>query len=301
MTGTHQEQRVLKFSLGMTVLVAAIGLSGGMLARSPAILFDGIYCLVDVALTVAALQVLRLLGDEHSPRFQYGFWHLEPMVEAVGGAILTLACVYALSNAIIGLTTGGHVTRVGYGLVWATVLSAVDLAMAAWMGRHARRLHSALLALDARSWLLAGLVSLAVVVSFLLAMALRDGPRAHWVPYLDPVVLALISLASLPVPLRTAWRATREVLQVAPDDLDQKVQAAMQQFVSEYGFRGFTSRVAKIGRMKFIEIHVLTGADAHLGTIGDVDRLRDEIAKRLEARPDRSWLTIDFTADPAWT
>ena len=301
MTGTLQEQRVLKISLAMTVLVAAIGLTGGMLAHSPAILFDGIYCLVDVALTLAALQVLRLMGNEQSPRFQYGFWHLEPMVEAVGGAILTLACVYALSTAIIGISTGGHVTRVGYGLVWASVLSVVDLAMAVWMGRHARRLHSGLLALDARSWLLAGLVSLAVVLSFILAMALRDGPHESWVPYLDPIVLALISLASLPLPLRAAWKATREVLQVAPDDLDEKVQTTMQQFVAEHGFQGFTSRVAKIGRMKFIEIHILTGPDAQLGTIGEVDRLRNEIATRLETRPDRAWLTIDFTADPAWT
>ena len=301
MSGTGPEQSVLKISLAMTVLVAAIGLTGGMLAHSPAILFDGIYCLVDVALTLAALQVLRLMGNEQSPRFQYGFWHLEPMVEAVGGAILTLACVYALSTAIIGISTGGHVTRVGYGLIWASVLSVVDLAMAAWMGRHAKRLHSGLLALDARSWLLAGLVSLAVVLSFILAMALRDGPHERWVPYLDPIVLALISLASLPLPLRAAWKATREVLQVAPDDLDEKVQTTMQQFVAEHGFQGFTSRVAKIGRMKFIEIHILTGADAELGTIGEVDRLRNEIATRLETRPDRAWLTIDFTADPAWT
>ena len=55
MSGTGPEQSVLKISLAMTVLVAAIGLTGGMLAHSPAILFDGIYCLVDVALTLAAL------------------------------------------------------------------------------------------------------------------------------------------------------------------------------------------------------------------------------------------------------
>ncbi len=29
------------------------------------------------------------------------------MVEALGGVILSLACVYALANAVIGLTTGG--------------------------------------------------------------------------------------------------------------------------------------------------------------------------------------------------
>jgi predicted Co/Zn/Cd cation transporter (cation efflux family) len=173
--------------------------------------------------------------------------------------------------------------------------------MAVWIGRHARRLQSGLLALDARAWLLTGLMSLAVVLSFLIAFALRGGAHAHWIPYIDPLVLAAISVVALPVPLRAAWKAAREVLQVAPDDLDRRVREVMQQFVAEHGFDGFTSHVAKIGRMQFIEIHVLTRPDARLGSIGDVDRLRDGIANRLDARSGRFWLTIDFTSDPAWT
>jgi len=301
MTGTRQEQRVLQRSIAATVLVAAIGFFGGLLARSQAILFDGVYSLVDVALTLVALAVLRLMASEQSPRFQYGFWHLEPMVEALGGAILSLACIYALANAVIGFSDGGHEPRLGPGLAWAALLAAVDLVMALWIGRHARRLQSGLLALDARAWLLTGLMSLAVVLSFLIALALSGGAHAHWIPYIDPLVLAGISLAALPVPLRAAWKAAREVLQVAPDDLDRQVREVMRAFVAEHGFEGFTSHVAKIGRMQFIEIHVLTRPDARLGSIGDVDRLRDGIAERLDARSGRFWLTIDFTSDPAWT
>lgn len=301
MTGTRQEQRVLQRSIAATVLVAAIGFFGGLLARSQAILFDGVYSLVDVALTLVALAVLRLMASEQSPRFQYGFWHLEPMVEALGGAILSLACIYALANAVIGFSDGGHEPRLGPGLAWAALLAAVDLVMALWIGRHARRLQSGLLALDARAWLLTGLMSLAVVLSFLIALALRGGAHAHWIPYIDPLVLAGISLAALPVPLRAAWKAAREVLQVAPDDLDRQVREVMRAFVAEHGFEGFTSHVAKIGRMQFIEIHVLTRPDARLGSIGDVDRLRDGIAERLDARSGRFWLTIDFTSDRAWT
>ncbi|HDS1554763.1 TPA: cation diffusion facilitator family transporter [Stenotrophomonas maltophilia] len=301
MTSTRQEQRVLQLSIAGTVLVAAIGFFGGMLARSQAILFDGIYSLVDVALTLVALAVLRLMNNEQSPRFQYGFWHLEPMVEALGGAILSLACIYAMANAVIGFSGGGHETRVGPGLAWAALLAVVDLVMAVWIGRHARRLESGLLALDARAWLLTGLMSLAVVLSFVIALALRGGSHAHWIPYLDPLVLAVISLAALPVPLRAAWKAAREVLQVAPSELDAQVQTVMEQFVAEHRFEGFTSHVAKMGRMQFIEIHILTRPDTQLGSIGDVDRLRDEIATRLDARSGRFWLTIDFTSDPAWT
>lgn len=298
---TAREQRILKFSIGVTVAVSAVGFIGGLLVGSQAILFDGIYSLVDVALTLVSLSVLRLVAREHSPRFQYGYWHLEPMVEALGGVILSLACVYALANAVIGLTTGGHEVKFGPALWWAALLSASNLGMAAFVAQRARRLQSALLWLDVRGWLLGGLMSLAVVLAFGIALVLRGGAHAYWIPYLDPLVLAAISIAVLPVPLRSAWKAMREVLQVAPDTLDARVQAVMSAFVAEHGYLDFTSHVAKMGRMRFVEIHILTRPDTVIGTIGNVDALRDEIAERLDARGSEFWLTIDFTADPAWT
>lgn len=298
---TAREQRVLKFSIGVTVAVSATGFVGGLLVGSQAILFDGVYSLVDVALTLVALAVLRLVAREESPRFQYGYWHLEPMVEALGGAILALACIYALANSIIGLTTGGHTVKAGPALAWASLLCVSNLAMAAIVRVYAQRLQSGLLWLDVRAWLLSGLMSLAVVLAFAIALLLRDGDHAHWIPYLDPLVLAVISLAVLPVPLRGAWRAMREVLQVAPDTLDARVQEVMSAFVAEHGYLDFTSHVAKMGRMRFVEIHILTHPDTVIGSIGNVDALRDEIAERLDARGSDFWLTIDFTADPAWT
>ena len=201
---TVREQRILKFSIGVTLAVSAVGFIGGLLVGSQAILFDGVYSLVDVALTLVSLSVLRLVAREQSPRFQYGYWHLEPMVEALGGVILSLACVYALANAFIGLTTGGHEVKFGPALWWAALLSASNLAMAAFIAQRARHLRSALLWLDVRGWLLGGLMSLAVVLAFVLALVLHGGEWHHWVPYLDSIVLALISLAVLPVPARSA-------------------------------------------------------------------------------------------------
>ncbi len=298
---TAREQRILKFSIGVTVAVSATGFVGGLLVGSQAILFDGVYSLVDVALTLVALAVLRLVAREGSPRFQYGYWHLEPMVEALGGAILSLACIYALANSVISFTTGGHVVKAGPAVMWALVLCVSNLAMAAFVRVHAERLKSPLLWLDVRSWLLSGLMSLAVLLAFGVALLLEDGDHAHWIPFLDPLVLALIAVAVLPLPLRSAWKAMREVLQVAPDALDARVQSVMQAFVAEHGYLGFTSHVAKMGRMRFVEIHILTHEDTMIGSIGRVDALRDEIATRLDARGSEFWLTIDFTADPAWT
>jgi cation diffusion facilitator family transporter len=280
--------------------VSAVGFSGGLLVGSQAILFDGVYSLVDVALTLVSLSVLRLVAREQSPRFQYGYWHLEPMVEALGGVILSLACVYALANAVIGLTTGGHEVKFGPALWWAALLSASNLAMAAFVAQRARRLRSALLWLDVRGWLLGGLMSLAVVLAFVLALVLHGGEWHHWVPYLDSIVLALISLAVLPVPARSAWKAMREVLQVAPDDLDRRVQQVMQGSwpsvampVSPATWRRWGG-CASSRSMCWLTRHA-----AGVGGRSRCDARRDRGAAGCAGST--FWLTIDFTADPAWT
>ena len=84
--GPALEQRALKRSAAVTAVTGAVGVVGGLVIGSRAITFDGIYSFVDVMLTVGALAVSRLLVREPSRRFQYGYWHLEPLAGAASGA-----------------------------------------------------------------------------------------------------------------------------------------------------------------------------------------------------------------------
>jgi predicted Co/Zn/Cd cation transporter (cation efflux family) len=171
--------------------------------------------------------------------------------------------------------------------------------MALYMSRQARLLKSGLLSLDARSWMVSAFLSLAVLVSFAIATSIQETARRNWVPYVDSLVLLCTALAMLPVPLATVWRAMREVLQVAPSELDQQVHAVMKQLVAERGFIDYSSHVAKIGRTHFVEIHILVTPQSRMDT-ATADGIRRDIAARLDASWPQFWLTIDFTADRAW-
>src|SRR3954453_8589420 len=149
---TLAEQRALKFSIAMTLLIGLLGVVTGLLTGSQAIIFDGMYSFVDVVLTIVSLAVSKLLANQGSRRFQYGYSHLEPVVGTFGGAVLALACVYAVINAIKDLLGGGHTVDYGFGAIWAGVLCMIGSAMAYYMSRMASRLASGLLSLDARSW-----------------------------------------------------------------------------------------------------------------------------------------------------
>jgi cation diffusion facilitator family transporter len=298
--GPTTEQGALKLSILVTALMGLTGVAAGFMIGSGAIMFDGIYSFVDVMLTFGALAVSKLLNQEPTKRFQFGYWHLEPLVGVIESAILVTACVYAIINALQGLKSGGHSVSYGFGLVWAGIMCVSGVAMAAYVGRLARDQGSILLKVDSRGWLLSGLLSLALLVAYSIAVALDNSAYSHWVPYVDPAVLLCMSLALLPIPLKTLTAAIREVLEVAPQDLDQSVRSVLDDMTKERGFVRYSSHVAQVGRVRFVEIHILVPADYRVETVRAVDDIRREIAARLEASWPQTWLTVDLTADPEW-
>lgn len=294
------EQRALKLSIIVTMVIGVAGVVGGFVIDSQAIMFDGMYSFVDVLLTAGALAVSKLVTREPSRQFQFGYWHLEPMIGAVQAAILATACLYGVINAIQALISGGYYVAFGYGTLWAGVMAALGMAMAAYINRVARSQRSLLLEIDYRSWLLSGMLSLALLASYGIALWLEETPYRDWVPLVDPTMLLLMSLALLPMPVKILLGAMEDVLEVAPEALDRQVHAVMNELVRERGFLKYTSYVSQVGRVRFVEIHILVPPGFQVGTVDTVDNLRREIATRLDAAWPQVWLTVDMTANPEW-
>jgi cation diffusion facilitator family transporter len=296
---TGDEQSTLKWSILLTVVLGVVGIGSGLATGSQAIIFDGMYSFVDVVPTVVSLVVVRLMAQGSSHRFQYGYWHLEPLVAVFRDSILVIACIYAGVDAAKTLTGEGHDVQYGLGAFSAAVLCTVGLAMTLYLFRRAAVLHSPMLKLDARSWMVSTFLSLALLIAFVLAAALERTPLQSWTPYVDAIALLSMALIMLPLPLLGLWRSMSDVLQIAPDELDQRVHGIMRSLVEERGFIDYSSYVAKVGRARFVEIHVLVSPDSRIDT-ATVDAIRRDIATRLNALLPNFWLTLDFTADRAW-
>lgn len=293
------EQATLKFSIALTVFLGVLGVASGIITGSQAIIFDGMYSFVDVVPTVVSLLVVKLIARGTSQRFQFGYWHLEPLVGVLRNSILVVACIYAAIDAVNTLASGGHDVEYGLAALWAGILCAIGLAMTLFLSRRAKALQSPMLKLDARSWLVSACLSLALLLGFGMATALVGTPLQGWIPYLDAIALLSMALIMLPMPMIGLWRSMSDVLQVAPDELDTRVHTVMDSIVKERGFLDYSSYIAKAGRGRFVEIHVLVSPESRIDT-ATADAIRREIAKRLDAATPNFWLTIDFTADRGW-
>jgi predicted Co/Zn/Cd cation transporter (cation efflux family) len=156
-----------------------------------------------------------------------------------------------------------------------------------------------MLTVDARSWLVSAFLSLGLLIGFAMATALAGTRFQDWIPYLDALALLSMAIIMLPMPLIGLWRSMSDVLQVAPSELDSRVHAVMDSVVKERQFLEYTSYIAKAGRGRFVEIHVLVSPGSRID-ISEADAIRSEVSQRLNAGAPTFWLTIDFTADRRW-
>jgi predicted Co/Zn/Cd cation transporter (cation efflux family) len=226
------EQGFLRFSIGATVLVAALGIVFGVLSGSFSIAFDGAYSLGDAGMTILALWVSGLIASSAETdalsgrlrnRFTMGFWHLEPIVLGLNGTLLIAVAIYALINAVITIINGGHEPRFGLAIVYAVITLAVCASLALAGMRVNKRLRSDFIALDVKAWLMSGGITAALLIAFLIGHAAEGTPLAWISRYVDPIVLALVCLVIIPIPIGLVRQALSEILLITPVDLKAHV------------------------------------------------------------------------------
>jgi len=291
------EAGLLQMSIAATIVIAAAGVVIGLLSGSMSIVFDGLFSSIDAVVTVVTLVVARLLASEGNHRFQYGYWHLEPLVLALNSSVLVLLCGYAFLNAVQGLMTGGHALRFDMGVVYAATIGAICFSMVVYLRRANERIESELIALEVQSWLISGVITLALLIAFAGAILIRGTKFEYLTPYVDPAVLAVLAPAVVLAPLRTARQAFAEIFLITSKEMDGDVQTAAAAAVARHGFITFKSYAVEVGRARFIEISFLVPGD-RIGSVSDFDAIRHEIAAELGGVGPEQWLTIVFTGDP---
>lgn len=302
------EQSLLRLSIAVTAVLAAFGITVGLLSGSFAIVFDGFYSLTDAFMTLLALLVSKLIVASAEPtargklidRFSVGAWHLEPMVLGLNGTLLMGATVYAFISAVGSLMAGGRPIDFGPAIIFTVVTVTVSLGMWFFCRRANSRLKSGFVALDTQAWLMTAALTSALLVAFTLGYAIR-GTQFEWLsPYIDPAALAIICLIIAPVPFASVRRAVADILLVTPVELKLHVDAVAEDIVERHGFLSYRAYVARVGRGKQIEMFFIAPSDWPARHLSEWDAIRDEIGEAIGGEgPDR-WLTIVFTGDPEW-
>ncbi|MGC5699822.1 cation transporter [Pseudomonas sp. NFXW11] len=294
------EQVLLKQSTVLMFAVAIAGIVTGFVSGAQSILFDGFFSLIATFIKVLMLITAKLIAKESNQRFQFGFWHLEPMVLLIEGSFLLLIAIYAFLNGVFGIINGGREVELGLVIFYAAFFAVAEFAYFFYVRRRNRSLKSSLIQFDNISWLVDAMLSVGLLASFVTALLFKHYGQDEWARYVDPAILILLALSMLPPALKILRPALRDVLGMAPDQLDEKVRQVMERAKAEHGFEHCISYVQKHGRARFIEIHIVLPADYPLHSVATLDQLREEISAQLGEADSARWLTISFTGDRKW-
>lgn len=303
------ESGVLRTSILATLFIAVAGIAFGLISGSFSIIFDGIYSLVDAGMSALSLIVVQLItsytnSKSISPRmrerFNMGFWHLEPIVLALNGILLTGITIYAFINAISSLMDGGRELEFGVAVIYSIIVVVVCITMALIEARANRQIRSDFVAMDIKGWIMSASITTALVIAFCSGYMIQDTSLRTMTPYIDPAVLTVVCIGILPLPVPVIRQALSEIFLVTPLDLKQHVDRVAQRFAVTHKLLSYRAYVAKIGRSREIEVYFIVPPDFGPRAVSYWDALRDEFSETLGQADQNRWLTVVFTADKTW-
>src|SRR5436309_15506463 len=115
-------EKRLWIALGISVLIVAVEVAGGVLGQSLALLGDSAHVLTDVLTVGIALLTLRLGRMRDTPRRTFGYHRAEIFARLVNGSTLIAVALVIIYQAFLRLSPPPRVQR-------PLVLSVVSLGV----------------------------------------------------------------------------------------------------------------------------------------------------------------------------
>lgn len=295
------ERKALILSAGGALVMAILGFAFAVLTHSEALMLDGLFSLLAFVMALGAIRISRLVYEPGSSSFQFGYAGFEPLFNVVKGLVIVFISLLALYSSVMVILSGGREINLGWVLVYAVIVATSCFVVFAVLTRVARKTGSSLVKVDAKNWLLDGLITVAVLIGFLLAY-LIEGTRWEWIiPYADPAVVLVLVALSLPIPYLIIRDGVRELLLGAPDaEIQHQLRQKLENALIENGYTVNGMRVAKTGRMIYIYTFVLLQKEQSDPSVTEQDAMRTTLTRVVSDLHSGVEVDLFFTRDTQW-
>ncbi|PMH46650.1 cobalt-zinc-cadmium resistance protein [Vibrio sp. 10N.286.49.B3] len=207
-THIQKEQQLLLFSTLFALFFALLGIGLGWWMGSLVILFDGVYSLVSLALTLVSLMAATFINH---PKNNSNSAFIEHAVIAFKGFIITLMCLFSFYSALATLLSGGHEVDADLAIVFAVVNVIGCVVSYRIMKQGAKAIRSSLVDAEAKQWMMDAIISGAVLVGFFIAKVLSLTSLSAYAAYADPMMVIIASLYFVIIPIKMTLNASKEL------------------------------------------------------------------------------------------
>ncbi|WP_394252273.1 cation diffusion facilitator family transporter [Vibrio profundi] len=281
---SQNENRVLTFSALLASGFALGGLILGLMVGSLVIMFDGVYSLISLLLTLLSLAASRYINRPSDSNFPFGRAVIEPIVIAIKALVILLVVGYSLYSAIVALFSGGREVDASIATLFG-VVNVIGCGYAWWyIARKSRHFSSGLISAESKQWQMDTLLSVAVTAGFVVAWMVALSPFSQYAVYADPLMMLLMSFYFIKVPFDMLKEAMRELLMMSAnkeicETVDQNVIAVDKDAQQDLELTGVT----KVGQE--LRVNVDIHSDTDTIEVDELERTRRRLQRRLSQLP----------------
>ena len=291
------ESYLLKISTLGTLFFAVLGIAWGWTVKSEMILFDGMYSLGGVILSLLALMGSIYINKKDYEKYPFGKKMIEPLIVIIKSLAIFIMCIYSLTGSIKDLINGGNEVQYGYALI-----STLGCGIAYFfLKKKGKAINSSLVNVESSQWLMDTLLSLGVLVGFLIANIIKHTEFIWFNKYLDPLMVIVCSSVFIKMPIKSFSDGLKEILEFKADDsITLEIDKLVEGIEREYNFEEAITRVSKTGNDLRIEIDFIYNEESNIKALDEMDRLREKIFNSLSHINYEKWLNVSFTKDKKW-
>ncbi|CAH1559329.1 cation diffusion facilitator family transporter [Vibrio rotiferianus] len=277
---SKNENRILIFSALLASGFAVGGMVLGLLVGSIVIVFDGVYSLVSLLLTLLSLAASYYISKPSKSIFPFGKAILEPIVIAIKAAVILVVVAFSLFSAVAALTSGGREIDASIATIFGAI-NVIGCGYAWWfMAKKSRRFSSGLIEAEKKQWQMDTLLSVAVTVGFIAAWLVSLTPYAHYAVYADPMMMVLMGFYFLKVPFDMLVGALRELLMMTPSkELCHSVGNDVLEIEKVTDHQLKLAGVTKVGQE--LRVNVDVHIDDDTLELDTLEHTRKQLTKRL--------------------
>lgn len=296
------ENKLLKFSLYSAVLFAVSGMVLGFVTNSQTIMFDGMYSVISVILSGISIATSKFKCKNDTKKYPFGKDTVEPLVIMLKYGIIIILVLASLGSAIYSLFNGGREIYMDAALLYAVLSTVGCYAVYKYIAKCSVKKNSNLLTAESTQWLMDALVSGGVLLGFILAFGAKQSSLFNFIlPYIDPLMVILVSFYFIKVPVCQIRKSLKEVLDMSPEDeINDKVQKLVKDIEKKYSIDESFLRMSKVSSTLWIEVDFVISESSLVETIKDQDGIREEIDIKIKKLDYDNWTTVCFTHDRKW-
>ena len=277
---SRNENHILTISALLASGFAAGGMVLGLLVGSIVIVFDGVYSLVSLLLTLLSLAASYYINKPSKSVFPFGKAVLEPIVIAIKATVILIVVLFSLYSAISALMTGGREVDASIATIFG-VVNVIGCGYAWWfMAKRSRYYSSGLIEAETKQWQMDALLSVAVTVGFVATWLVSLSPFAQYAAYADPMMMLLMGFYFLKVPFDMLCGALRELLMMAPSkELCQVVDNDVLEIekISDHQLK--VAGITKVGQE--LRVNIDLHVDDDTLALDTLEKTRKQLTTRL--------------------